>query len=248
MDASFYVAVVAATLLAGISKGGFGGGLGGLAVPVLALTTAPSQAVAILAPILIAMDLFGYFFYRSQTDRRILRIILPAGLAGTVIGWTLFSHLNDHWIRVMLGLIALLFVMFNRSKTRPAVEHPSRAKGWFWAALSGLTSFVAHAGSPPLSVYLLGLRIEKETYIGTVAIFFLTINLSKVVPYWELGLFTSSTLATAALMVPIAFGGVWLGFNLQRMVSTARFFQIANLMLFLSGLKLLFDGIRGLTA
>lgn len=246
MDPAFYLAAIAATLLAGISKGGFGGGLGGLSVPILALTTAPSQAVAIMAPILITMDLLGLAFYRNRTDRRILRIILPAGLAGTLIGWALFSHLSDHWIRVMLGVISLVFVAWNLSKTKPAVEHPSRAKGWFWAGLSGLTSFVAHAGSPPLSVYLLGLKIDKEAYVGTVAMFFLTMNLLKVVPYWELGLFTPAALSTAAWMVPVAFAGIWTGVMLQRRVSPARFFQIANLMLLISGTKLLYDGVRGL--
>lgn len=246
MESSLYLAAVAATLLAGISKGGFGGGLGGLAVPILALTTAPAEAVAIMAPILISMDLLGLFFYRNRMDGRIMRIILPAGLAGTLLGWMLFSHLSDHWIRVMLGLISLSFVAWNLSRTKPAVEHPSRAKGWFWAGLSGLTSFVAHAGSPPLSVYLLGLRIDKEVYVGTVATFFLTMNLLKVLPYWELGLFTPSVLTVAAWMLPVALAGVWTGVLLQRRVSPARFFQIANLMLLVTGAKLLYDGVSGL--
>jgi uncharacterized membrane protein YfcA len=245
LDSTFYLAAIAATLLAGLSKGGFGGGLGGLSVPILSLTIAPSQAVAIMAPILITMDLMGYFIYRRQIDRRILRIILPGGLAGTLIGWALFSHLNDHWIRVMLGVIALVFVAWNLSKSKPAAEHPSRIKGWFWAGMSGLTSFVAHAGSPPLSVYLLGLKIDKEAYVGTVAMFFMTINLLKVVPYWELGLFTPEVLRVALWMVPVALGGIWIGVTLQRRVSPTRFFQIANLMLLISGTKLLYDGIRG---
>jgi hypothetical protein len=71
-------------------------------------------------------------------------------------------------------------------------------------------------------------------------------NLLKVLPYWELGLFTPSVLTVAAWMLPVALAGVWTGVLLQRRVSPARFFQIANLMLLLTGAKLLYDGVRGL--
>lgn len=248
MDIAFYVAAAVATLISGISKGGFGGGIGGIAVPIMSLAMSPIQAVAIMAPILILMDFIGLFFFQGQMDRRIMRIILPAGVVGSGIGWALFSYLDENWIRILLGLISVVFVAWNIATTKPVVEHPSRAKGWFWAAMSGVTSFVAHAGSPPIAVYLLGMKIDKATYVGTITVFFMVMNLLKVVPYYELGLFTAPTLITAAWMIPIAFAGVWAGVTLQRHVSQTRFFQLVNLMLLVSGVKLLYDGIKGLVA
>ena len=47
-DPWFYVAAVPAVLLFGIAKGGFGGGLGVLAVPLMALVVSPLQAAAVL--------------------------------------------------------------------------------------------------------------------------------------------------------------------------------------------------------
>lgn len=51
-----------------------------------------------------------------------------------------------------------------------------------WFAFSGLTSTIAHAGGPPLSVYLLPQQLEKAVLVGTTVIFFAVINAVKLVP------------------------------------------------------------------
>jgi uncharacterized membrane protein YfcA len=67
-DPWFYVAAIPAVLLFGIAKGGFGGGLGVLAVPLMALVVSPLQAAAVLLPILCLMDLVGLWAYRGRSD------------------------------------------------------------------------------------------------------------------------------------------------------------------------------------
>src|SRR5512139_447334 len=107
----FYVAAIPAIILTGISKGGFGSGIGGIAVPMMALVISPAQAAAIMLPILMVMDVVGVLAYRRSWDRTAMRIILPAGLVGIVIGWLTFRYLNDYAIRLLLGVIAIGFVL-----------------------------------------------------------------------------------------------------------------------------------------
>ena len=64
-DPLFYAAAIPAVLLFGISKGGFGGGLGTAAVPLMALVISPVQAAAILLPILCLMDLVALWKFRG---------------------------------------------------------------------------------------------------------------------------------------------------------------------------------------
>lgn len=246
MDFAFLAAGTAAVLISGISKGGFGGGVGGVSVPIMALAISPASAVAIMAPILIAMDILGLWFYRQQVDRKLLAIILPAGIVGTGLGWLFFRSLDDNWIRLILGVISVVFVAYNLSSSKPKVENPSRTKGWFWSTVSGFTSFIAHSGSPPLAVFLLGLKIDKAAYVGTVTVFFTVLNAIKIVPYYELGLFSRENLTTAAWLLPVAFVGIWLGVKLNRHISPKGFFRMVNAMLFVSGVKLLYDGVKGL--
>ena len=67
-DPLFYLAAVPAVILFGISKGGFGSGLGVLAVPLIAMVVSPVQAAAILLPILCVMDLLGLWAYRGSNS------------------------------------------------------------------------------------------------------------------------------------------------------------------------------------
>ena len=55
----FYALAIPAILVTGISKSGFGGAMGGLAVPLLSLVIAPDEAAGIMLPILCVMDVVG---------------------------------------------------------------------------------------------------------------------------------------------------------------------------------------------
>jgi len=96
-------------LITGISKSGFGGGLGVLAVPLMALYVSPLQAAAIMLPILCAMDLINVWVYRKTWDRPNIKILLPASLVGVVIGAMTFRYLSDAHIRILVGTIAVAF-------------------------------------------------------------------------------------------------------------------------------------------
>ncbi|MCX7891912.1 MAG: sulfite exporter TauE/SafE family protein [Burkholderiales bacterium] len=244
----FYAAAVPAIILTGISKGGFGSGIGGVAVPLMALVISPVQAAAIMLPILMVMDAVGLLAYRGRWDRAVMRVILPAGLAGIAIGWLTFRYLNEYAIRLVLGAIAIGFVANVAARRGLPKEKPPAAKGRFWSMVSGFTSFVAHAGGPPLNVWLIPQRLDKAVFVGTTVVFFAAINAAKVVPYLALGLFDARNLGTSVALFPVAVAGIYLGIFLQRRLSAAGFMKTVYALLFAAGAKLLYDGIAGLAA
>jgi uncharacterized membrane protein YfcA len=244
-DPRFYAVAVFAVVLTGISKGGIGAA-GGFSVPLLSLVISPVQAAAIMLPILILMDVIGVYAYRRDWDRRNMAIIVPAGLVGICIGWLTFRYLNDDWIRVLLGAIACGFVAFNVLAGLPKPAQPSRTKGYLCATGSGFTSFVAHAGGPPLAIYLLPQRLEKALYVGTTIIFFTAINAAKIVPYFLLGLFDARNLGTAAVLLPVSVFGILLGIWVRKRLSTDWFYRVAYTLMFVTGAKLLYDGVTNL--
>lgn len=249
-DPLFYLAAVPGVLLFGVSKGGFAGGFGIVAVPLMALTVPPAQAAAIMLPILLVMDLGAMWAYRSSWDRGLIKVILPAGLAGTLIGTLTFRLLSAGGLKLLLGLIAVGFVAYRatrRSFTGPPAPR-SKTKGVFWATVSGVTSFVAHSGGAPMSVYLLPLRLPPAALVGTSAFFFAALNWSKVLPYWWLGLFSPQNLATSAALAPLGLAGIGLGVWVRRRVAEALFYRIIYGFLLVTGLKLLYDGMRGFAA
>jgi uncharacterized membrane protein YfcA len=77
-DPVFYALAVFAVILIGLSKGGFGGALAMLGVPIVALVIPPIQAAAIFLPILVVMDLAGLYAWRGIYDKRTLSSCCPA--------------------------------------------------------------------------------------------------------------------------------------------------------------------------
>jgi uncharacterized membrane protein YfcA len=195
-DPWFWALALPAVALTGISKGGLGGGAA-VATPLMALTIPPAQAAAIMLPVLCVMDVAGVRAYLGRWERRVVRVIVPAGIVGTGIGALTIRYMNDDWIRIMLGTVALGFLAWTFFPRKIVGRAPGAAAGWFWATFSGFTSFITHAGSPPVMVYLLPQKLEKEAFVATSLAFFFALNYAKIMPYLWLGLFDAIVLATA---------------------------------------------------
>jgi uncharacterized protein len=246
-DPWFFAVAVPAILLMGISKGGFGSGAGLFATPLMALAVPIPQAAAILLPILIVMDAAGLWAYRGVFSRENMKVILVGGVLGVLLGTLTFRYFSEAWIRIILGAIAIGFVLQRYllpASAKPAAR--STPKGVFWSACSGITSTIAHAGGPPLSIYLLPLRLDKAVLVGTTVIFFAVINVVKLVPYAWLGLFDARNLLTSLALAPLAPLGIWLGVTLMRRLSQEVFYSVCYGLLTLVGARLLWDGWRGL--
>lgn len=250
IDPWFYAAAIPAVLLFAISKGGFGGGLGVVAVPLMALVISPVQAAAILLPILCVMDLVALWKFRGKWVWPELKILLPASLIGIVIGTLLFEYMTASVVRLIVGVVALAFTMHfwinkQRSNSVDLPDYP-RSYGLIGATAAGFTSFVAHSGGPLISMYLLRRPLDRTDFAATAIVFFAVVNYVKLVPYAWLGQFDTDNLATSAALVVLAPIGVLIGAWLHKRVSDQFFFAFVYLLLFVVGLKLVYDGLSGL--
>jgi hypothetical protein len=244
---AFYPVAVIAIVLTGISKGGFGVGAGGLAVPLMSIFIAPPVAAGIMLPILCAMDLFGVHAYRGRWSWPHLRVLLPGALVGIAAGAFAFGSLPVDAIRLLLGTIAVTFAL-NRwfSLTERFAAGAARrgpGAGLFWGAASGFTSTLAHAGGPPFAVYMLPQRLDKTALAGTSVLFFLVVNYVKLAPYAYLGQLNAGNLAAAAIFAPLAPLGIWLGVWLHRRISEQAFYRVSYALLFATGVKLIWDAL-----
>lgn len=247
-DPWFYAAAVPAVLIFGIAKGGFGGGLGVLSVPLLSLVVSPLQAAAILLPILCVMDLLTLWAFRGRWDWPELHILLPGALVGIGVGTLLFGYLSPEIIKLIVGLIALLFTLHHWLDRRPKADRPAagRFAGLLGGAGGGFTSFIAHAGGPPVTMYLLRRPLNRTEFIATTAVYFAVVNYVKLVPYGWLGQLSTDNLLQSLILAPLAPIGVATGVWLHRRVSDRFFFRVAYVLLFFVGLKLIRDGAGGL--
>ena len=234
-----------AVLLLGMSKSGLGVGFGALAVPLMALAAPVPQAAAILLPLLFVMDMLGLAALMRQRDRALLRLLVPAGLLGTMLGAALFGLLSAKTLAGIVGVLTLIFlairVLFPAKADAPP---PPRWLGFVLGMVSGFTSFVAHAGGPPIGFYVLPQKLPPLVFTATMAVFFTVVNLAKWVPYTWLGLIDVHNMGTSLALLPIAPIGVWLGVRFVRRVSPVVFYRLFHLGMLLTGFKLAWDGLR----
>jgi uncharacterized protein len=245
-DPIFLTACIVSVVLLGLAKGGFAG-IGMAATPLLALFVPPLQAAAILLPILLVQDVISVWAYRRDWDAWNLKVMMPGAVIGIIVAWVLAAYLSDSMVRLMVGLIGLVFVL-NAWFGRPLVEatKPSAASGMFWGGLSGFTSTLVQAGSPPFQVHVLPQRLAKLTFVGTNAVFFAAINVLKLAPYFSLGQFTPKTLEASLLLLPLAIITNFLGIWLVRVTPAAVFYRISYVLMFAISLALTWEALRAL--
>ena len=196
------------------------------------------------------MDLVALWRFRGKWIWPELRVLLPASLIGIVVGTLLFEYMSAAVVRLIVGFVAITFTLHHwLHKRRSAGGAPTdfpQSYGLFGGSVAGFTSFVAHAGGPPVSMYLLRRPLNRTDFVATTVVFFAVVNYVKLLPYGWLGQFDAENLYTSAALVILAPVGVEIGAWLHRRITDRFFFMVAYLMLFVVGVKLVYDGIQGM--
>ncbi len=235
--------------LMGLSKAGFGGGLGMLTAPfcVVAFDRLGFDArfaLGVILPLLCAADLVSLWAYRRRWLAANLRFLLPGVVVGTIIGVGLLTRFSARQLNIGIGMLCLGFVLFQLAK-----EKIFAAEGAFapnhWVGIpcgigAGITSTFANGAGPLVAMFLIPQRLPKELYVGTTVLVFTWINWIKLGFFVPLGIVSSRTLAASLILVPFVPLGVWAGFRLNRLIPEALFLKLVYLFTFLTGLHLIF--------
>ena len=203
-----------AALCIGMAKAGFGG-LGMLAILVMARVLPPRESTGAILPMLILADVFAVQIYRQHAKGRLVLRMIPPALAGIVSGWLLMPYIPVQKFGLLIGwLTVALIVLVLVQKFAPrlmslAVEHPGIA--WPFGWLAGSTTMIANAAGPVMTIYLLACRLPKFQFVGTAAWFFFAINLLKVPFSASLGLINGASLKLNLLLAPGVIAGIFAG-------------------------------------
>lgn len=239
-----------ATFVLGLSKtwvpsvGAFGVALLATVLPAL-----PSTGVAL--PVLLAGDLIAVRMYARHVDVGLLVRLVPAVVVGLAAGFLLIRVTDTGTVTRVIGGILLFTAvgeMATRWRRRRTVEahdtgeEPASARSGtslLLGAGAGLSTMVANAGGPMMTLYLLRMRVTTLAFLGTVAWFFFVVNLLKLPFSIGLGLINPQSLVVSALLTPGMIAGAVLGGRLVRHMSRAGFELVALAATAAAGLWLL---------
>jgi len=236
-----------ATLILGVSKTGVPS-VGAFGIAVLALVMPPVESSGVVLPVLIVGDLVALSLYGRHADWRVLRRLVPSVVVGVVLGYLALRLLDEGWGGRLVGALLVaagLGEVVRRWAVRRAAQHAAaegRGPGWApepppgrghaavqhaLGAAAGLSTMVANAGGPPMTLYLLRARLSTAALMGTTTWFFFVVNLIKVPFSAGLGLITAQSLPTSAALLPGLLAGAALGWLFAARVSRALFEAVA---------------------
>lgn len=246
--AQFWIIAGLAAYLMGLSKGGVPM-IAILAVPLLSLFMDPALAAGLLLPIYITTDMYAVYLFRNAFSLRNLKILMPAGACGVGLGFLAVSYVPGDAIKLLVALIAVSYLIYSLRRRFSKQEFPTKPadipRGLIWGGLSGLTSYISHAGGPPYQAYVLPQRLDKLTYLGTTTIFFSAVNLLKVPPYIVAGQITWDSFGQAVWLIPCALAGAWSGARIARVLPERVFFLLVEIALAVVSVKLFWEVLAG---
>jgi uncharacterized protein len=232
-----------AAMISGFSKTGIPG-ISILSVSIFAVVLPARQSTGVVLPMLIFADVFAYFVYRKNLQWRRVWGLLPWALGGLVLGWLALGRVNNQQASRLIGaIIALMLVLHVWRRWRDsagAVMQPPAWFGPFIGVFAGITTMVANAAGPVMTLYLLAMRLPKLEFLGTSAAFFLLINWLKVPFIAQLGLINPASLTLNLYLLPAVALGALLGRPVVQRVNQKLFENAALFLAAAAALRLLF--------
>ena len=231
-----------AAFLIGAAKAGIKG-MGLLIVPVMAWVFGGKPSTGIVLPLLIIADIFAVSYYNRHAEWKYIWRLLPAAIAGVLLGVAVGEYLSGPVFTNMLAIIILVTLVLMIIQER-SDWMAKRIKGWgptsAFGFMGGFTTMVGNAAGPLMSVYLLGTRIPKYAFIGTGAWFFMLINVFKVpfhVFVWKT--IDGSTLLLGLSSLPAIALGILVGIKIVDRIPERGFRIFVMVMTTLIAIRLL---------
>lgn len=202
--------------LIGVSKTGVPG-FGILVVPLIASVLPAKTAVGLMLPMLIFADIFAAGYWRYHAQWKHLFRLIPWAFSGIIIAFFIMERINNEQLKLTIGIIvlAMLALRFRQNFLKPNSNETAVPTHWAFAAsmglLAGITTMMAHAAGPVMTIYLLSMRMPKKKFVGTTAWFFFVVNWLKVPFSARLDLITLETLKLDLCLFPIIFVGAVAG-------------------------------------
>jgi uncharacterized membrane protein YfcA len=253
----WWIVIALGMFLIGVTKSGFGGGVGLMIVPMTAIAAGhipalgAEAALGLMLPLLVAGDILAVWQYRKLTSGEAVRKLLPGTFVGVIIGTLLLFWFHEQsevvgaLILIEIGLESIFLVGLHWWCTirgvRPQLfREPlrSRVTGTF----AGASSTLAHAAGPIIAMYLLPLRLDRRIFVGTNAVFFFILNTTKLPAYAFSGQFEKTSVLSSLSFLPLVAAGAVLGLWLNRRLSDRIFSRVVYGITFALGWYVLADG------
>ncbi len=244
IETNILIIVLSAVFLGGIIKGAVGIGMSMFSVPIIAFFLPPTTAIIYLCFPVLSTNILQMQVHKGIGSMRFLPMFI-ALVIGLIIGCTLIVEINFSTISIIIALSIIFsssfnFLGFSFKNVNPKFEKKfTIILGFF----SGIIGGISNMYSPYILAYLVGLNLDKEFLIRTMAIMYF-IGSIVIYPLWIYnGLGTINDLLMSFFLIMPAIFGQYFGTKIRRKIPNQLFTKIILSTLMLMGVSLLIKNL-----
>ncbi len=263
MHIGWWAVALFAIFLIGVTKSGFGSGVGLIIIPMITIAMTniygkdgAEVGLGILLPLLIVGDVVALWQYRKLLNPIVLKRLgigatLGISIGGLLLWWFKeFKTIAGALVMMEVGGECIVLVSLHWWRQWRGMQEylmPEPWRGLVTGTIAGISTTLAHAAGPIIMMYLLPLRLERQLFVGSCAVYFFTFNTAKLPVYWWAGMFEKVRWWQAFACMPLVLAGAVFGFWITKRMSDKAFTKVVYVLSFLLGWYILVDGARELS-
>jgi len=242
-----YDAITITVITLSMILGGTVKGITGIGLPIIAMAfilnfVDPKVTLAILVLPILVTNLWQVS--RAGNIMQPLKRFWPMTVAFLVflfVGARLVVALDTH---ILFGLLGVCVVLFSASNLiRPRV-HPLTPATEKWAGpvagtLGGILGGLSTIWGPPMMMYLVMLKLDKNTWIRTVGLIWFAGAIPLTIAYWQNGILNAATAPLSAYACVPGMVGIRIGEVVRDRIPQETFRKVMLAALVIIGLNLI---------
>ncbi|OGU58217.1 MAG: hypothetical protein A2V66_01455 [Ignavibacteria bacterium RBG_13_36_8] len=218
-----YIALI--IFLASFIQGFTGFGFAIISIPLLSLIINIKEAI----PLAALAGLIINIFLLAQLNKHIkfseLKSLLIGSFIGIPIGAYFLTEADPKLIKIILGLIILVFVFFSLTKIIKRTELNLKW-GYLFGTISGVLGGAFNTNGPPILIYFYLKGWDKFKQKASITGFFVVTSIIIVSTHALTGITTAAVLSKFLVSLPAVFIGMFIGSRFFIKISTDTFNRV----------------------
>jgi len=237
----YIILVTLVFFLGRLIKGTTGVGLPIFVISVLSNFMQPHKIMAILIiPIILSNMWLVYSVGQYKYVIKRFSPLIITLVLGTYIGTLILSSIPTKTLLLLIGVIVIIFCITNM--VNPKISLPKHLEKWIGSItglFAGLLFGISMVNGPPLMMYLISLKLDRELFVAAIAVTALTASSMLLLFYFNLGLMDKNYIYLSLLALIPVFCGLSVGKKLRLHIDQVKFRKLLIVLLFLVGINLI---------
>ena len=144
---------------------------------------------------------------------------------------------------VLFGILGIFVILFSASNLIKPQVHPLKPETEKWAgplagAMSGLLGGFSTIWGPPMTMYFVMLKLDKNTFVRTVGLVWFSLAIPLTFAYWRNGIFAGNVIGLSFAACVPGMVGIFIGEKIRQHIDQETFRKVMLVVLSVIGLNL----------